>query len=50
MSEQKPDQVKEEELEEQEGQQLPDREVMSVITPNPEGDVFPADGDPGDYW
>jgi hypothetical protein len=41
-----------EELEEQEGRELPDREVMSVITPDPvEGDiVFPVEGDPGDEW
>ena len=52
MSERKSEQehVEEEELEQQEGQELPDREVMSVITPTPDGDVIPAEGDPGDYW
>lgn len=39
-----------EELEEQEGEELPDREVMSIITPNPE-QGFPIDVDPhGDPW
>lgn len=41
--------IEDEELEEQEGEELPDREVMSVINPTP-GDlgVIPVDGPPTD--
>jgi hypothetical protein len=48
----KREQVEEEELESQDGEELPDREVMSVIVPDPvDGDVvFPVEGDPGDRW
>ena len=44
--------VEPDELEEQDGEELPDRELMSVITPDPvDGDIaFPVEGDPGDRW
>jgi hypothetical protein len=46
------DELEADELEAQDGEELPDREVMSVITPDPvDGDIaFPVEGDPGDEW
>jgi hypothetical protein len=40
------------ELESQDGEELPNREVMSIITPElVDGDiVIPVEGDPGDRW
>ena len=42
-----PDTGTHEELEKEEGQPLPDREVMSIITPEPQ--PFPDDGAEPDY-
>jgi hypothetical protein len=51
MDEKPQDELEPEELEEQDAEELPDREAMSVITPEVlEGDVFPLKGDPGDEW
>jgi hypothetical protein len=52
MDEKRAEELEAEELEAQDGEELPDREVMSVITPEPvDGDiVFPVEGDPGDRW
>jgi hypothetical protein len=52
MSDEHENDMEDEELEAQDGEELPDREVMSVITPEPvDGDiVFPVEGDPGDEW
>jgi hypothetical protein len=46
--EEKPEKLNEEELEEQSGEELPDREVMTVVTPEViEGDVLlPPPGGP----
>lgn len=52
MSDERAPDLEDEELEAQDGEELPDREVMSVITPDPvDGDiVIPVEGDPGDRW
>jgi hypothetical protein len=52
MDEERTDALEADELEAQDGEELPDREVMSVITPDPvDGDVvIPVEGDPGDRW
>jgi hypothetical protein len=52
MDEEKTHALEDDELEAQDGEELPHREVMSVITPEPiEGDIaFPVEGDPGDRW
>jgi hypothetical protein len=52
MDEETTDALEADELEAQDGEELPDREVMSVITPDPvDGDVvIPVEGDPGDRW
>jgi hypothetical protein len=51
MSDEHPQELEDEELEAQDGEELPDREVMSVITPDPDGGItIPVEGDPGDRW
>ena len=52
MADKNPEEVEAGELEAQDGEELPDREVMSVITPEPIDSeiVIPVEGDPGDRW
>jgi hypothetical protein len=52
----KPEEIEAEELESQDGEELPDREVMSLVSPDPviadpvEGITFPVEGEPGDRF
>lgn len=52
MDDKEREELEADELESQEGEELPDREMMSTITLEPvDGDVvIPVEGDPGDRW
>jgi hypothetical protein len=52
MDDKEREEVEADELESQDGEELPNREVMSIITPElVDGDVvISVEGDPGDRW